>query len=320
MNQEFDETKYVKSRGRDPYRFKYQSSKSKTQPQAQAQPQLPQQQQQQQQTLNELSDTGTLSEVLNEITDKVSQTIRHKKESALYRQVITVPGPPGRMLTAYRRLPTPEPDVLQRVYVVKPQRDVIDLVIQCPSSPAAHLTERTIYSRPHRPVIIPRIVQQQLGSTQFTNYSNLGYGQQTTLDPQLVDMSGRFDSRRSLENQDLYPTPYSSTMNSNLNQGYLPMGRFNNMNQVDMIGADQWMMGDQYNMTTNPNLWTSMGPSTRQIGQLDQLEQMEQLGYMGPMVPNVGQLRDMNSNPLIDPYTFKYDYSSPNMNLPYSSY
>ncbi len=210
MNNEFDETKYVKGCGRDPYRYNYSNPKSKCkpQPQPQVQPQ-PQTQQQQQPVYNELSDAGTLAEVLNEITEKVSQSIGHKKESALYRQVITVPGPPGRVLTAYRRLPIPQPDVLQRIYVVKPQRDVIDLVIQSPGSPAAHLTEKTIYSRPHKPVIIPRIIQQQpLTGGQFTNFSNVGFNQpmtmNQTLNPQITDWSGRFDNWSSLENQELY--------------------------------------------------------------------------------------------------------------------
>ena len=320
MNNEFDETKYVKGCGRDPYRYNYSNPKSKCkpQPQPQVQPQ-PQTQQQQQPVYNELSDAGTLAEVLNEITEKVSQSIGHKKESALYRQVITVPGPPGRVLTAYRRLPIPQPDVLQRIYVVKPQRDVIDLVIQSPGSPAAHLTEKTIYSRPHKPVIIPRIIQQQpLTGGQFTNFSNVGFNQpmtmNQTLNPQITDWSGRFDNWSSLENQELYSTPFSSNVNSNLNQEFFPIGQFNNMNQTDMIGNDQWRIGDQTE-TVNSNLWSGNSPFIRQMGSMGPMGPIGPMGLMGSM----GQFREMDSYPAIDPYTFNYD-SSQKVNLPYSNY
>ena len=281
MNQEFNEKVYVKGRERDPYRFKY-LSKSQTTPQTQPQ--------QQQQTCNELTDTGTLSEVLNEITEKVGQTIGQNKEPCLYRQVITVPGPPGKMLTAYRRLPSPQPDVLQRVYIVKPQRDVIDLVISCQNALAAQLTERTIYSRPHKPIIIPRLVQQQQqqGAVvktggQFTNNDQLMEMNQRS-DGQLVDWPGRFDNRMGQENQAFNPR----MMNSN--QGFTPFGQYNYLNQGDVMGNDLWL-DDQY---VYPWSGQNNGINSR-----------------------MGQ---MNTNPLMDPYTFNYDLSPQNMNPPFTSY
>ena len=122
-------------------------------------------------TIN-LADTGTLADVLTELTQKIGQSLVQRKEPTLYRQVITVPGPAGRVLQAFRRLPEQQPDVLQRIYVVKPERDIIDLLISCPSGQNMQYIEKTIHGRPQKPLIMPRLVQT---TTEPTNYSH-SYG------------------------------------------------------------------------------------------------------------------------------------------------
>jgi hypothetical protein len=54
----------------------------------------------------------------------------------LRRQVITVPANcPGRVTCITRRLPTPPPDIIERITVIKPPRDVVNLCIEKPCQP-----------------------------------------------------------------------------------------------------------------------------------------------------------------------------------------
>ncbi len=56
------------------------------------------------------------------------------------------------------RLPTPEPDVIERVYVTVPQRDLINLLIERPSTPQPQIQERTVVAPAPRPLISHQVV------------------------------------------------------------------------------------------------------------------------------------------------------------------
>jgi hypothetical protein len=84
-----------------------------------------------------------------------------RRQPVIKRQVITIPGAPGRVQQIVRRLPTPTPDVVERVFVVKPQRDVVNLIIERPCTPPAQYRDRTIMGKQRKPVINPLIVRVQ---------------------------------------------------------------------------------------------------------------------------------------------------------------
>ncbi|RNA43791.1 hypothetical protein BpHYR1_014728 [Brachionus plicatilis] len=81
------------------------------------------------------------------------------KRPILRRQVITVPSPcPGRVAYVTRRLPTPPPDIIERITVVKPPRDVVNLCIEKPNQPNPCYQEKNICGKPRKPIIQPRII------------------------------------------------------------------------------------------------------------------------------------------------------------------
>lgn len=82
-----------------------------------------------------------------------------RRQPVIKRQVITVPGAPGKVQQIVRRLPTPTPDIVERVFVVKPQRDVVNLVIERPGTPPAQYKDRTIIGKPRKPLINPLVVR-----------------------------------------------------------------------------------------------------------------------------------------------------------------
>jgi len=77
----------------------------------------------------------------------------------LRRQVITVPAQcPGRVAQITRRLPTPAPDIIERITVIKPPRDIVNLCIEKPTQPEPCFQAREICGKPKKPLIQPRVV------------------------------------------------------------------------------------------------------------------------------------------------------------------
>ena len=82
---------------------------------------------------------------LQQQVDQIVQSLQQYKRPVLRRQVITVPSScPGRVACLTRRLPTPAPDIIERITVVKPPRDVVNLTIEKPTQPGPCFQQREI--------------------------------------------------------------------------------------------------------------------------------------------------------------------------------
>ena len=51
-------------------------------------------------------------------------------------------------------MPTPKADVIERVFVVEPKDEVVNLVIERPDTPQPKLKTRTVYPKPSKPIIL----------------------------------------------------------------------------------------------------------------------------------------------------------------------
>jgi hypothetical protein len=80
------------------------------------------------------------------------------KPAQLHRQVIQVPGGQPRISCIKRRLPTPPPDICERICIVKPPRDVVEVCIEKPYRPPPCYVQREICGKARRPLIQPRVV------------------------------------------------------------------------------------------------------------------------------------------------------------------
>ena len=96
---------------------------------------------------------------LQQQVDEIVQSLQQYKRPVLRRQVITVPSTcPGRVACLTRRLPTPAPDIIERITVVKPPRDVVNLTIEKPTQPGPCFQQREICGKSRKPLIQPRVV------------------------------------------------------------------------------------------------------------------------------------------------------------------
>ena len=106
-----------------------------------------------------LTQTDEFAQLAPQIEAAYEAATHHRRQPVIKRQVITVPGTPGKVQQVVRRLPTPTPDIVERVFIVKPQRDVVNLVIERPGTPPAQYKDRTVMGKQRRPLINPRIIR-----------------------------------------------------------------------------------------------------------------------------------------------------------------
>lgn len=91
--------------------------------------------------------------------EQIVQSLNECKRPMLRRQVITIPANcPGRVACITRRLPTPPPDIIERITVIKPPRDIVNLCIEKPCQPGPCFQQREICGRPRKPLIQPRVI------------------------------------------------------------------------------------------------------------------------------------------------------------------
>lgn len=96
---------------------------------------------------------------LQQQIEQIVSSLSECRRPMLRRQVITVPSScPGRVTCITRRLPTPPPDVIERITVIKPPRDVVNLCIEKPYQPGPCFQQREICGKPRKPLIQPRVV------------------------------------------------------------------------------------------------------------------------------------------------------------------
>ena len=109
--------------------------------------------------------SGDLEEDMTQLTPQIEAAYEEatgkRRQPVVKRQVITMPGEAGRVQQIVRRLPTPTPDLIERVFIVKPQRDMINLVIERPATPPVQYRDRTVYGKSRRPIINPKVVTVQ---------------------------------------------------------------------------------------------------------------------------------------------------------------
>lgn len=99
---------------------------------------------------------------LNQQVEQIVASLTTVKRPMLRRQVITVPANcPPRVAYIHRRLPTPPPDIVERITVIKPPRDIVNLCIEKPCQPGPCYQQREICGKPRKPLIQPRVVSVQ---------------------------------------------------------------------------------------------------------------------------------------------------------------
>lgn len=219
-----------------------------------------------------VSQSDDLSQLAPQIEAAYEAATGQRRQPVIKRQVITVPGSPGKVQQVVRRLPTPTPDVVERVFIVKPQRDVVNLVIERPGTPPAQYRDRTIMGKQRRPLINPRIVRVAARS-QITQYqtpqNSYNYSQCQQQVPQYTQQVQALPPPSPTLNVQTVRVPHSSYHQYShsqspqcppgcqpaLSQQYQPQMSTGQMSQAQLSQASQTQLQcSQQQLTPTPQL------------------------------------------------------------------
>jgi hypothetical protein len=108
---------------------------------------------------SQMSESDEIAPEIEAACEQANGTYQ-RRQPVIKRQVITMPAEQGpKIQQVVRRLSTPVPDIVERVFIMKPQREVVNLVIERPATPPAVYKDRTIYGKSRRPIIAPKVVR-----------------------------------------------------------------------------------------------------------------------------------------------------------------
>ncbi|CAF3379670.1 unnamed protein product [Rotaria socialis] len=106
-----------------------------------------------------------------------SAPVAARRQAQYRRQVIRLPDPPqGPARQVRRRLPTPEPDVLERVYIQRAGPDIIEEITEIPQTPPPRVHEKTVVEPAGPPRVIKRVIRVQGRSAGAASYQQQGGG------------------------------------------------------------------------------------------------------------------------------------------------
>lgn len=103
-----------------------------------------------------------------------------RRQARFRRQVIRLPDQPsGQVRQVRRRLPTPEPDTLERVYIQRTGAEVVEEITEIPTTPPPRVQERTVVEPAGAPQVIKRTIRVPPRSGAYGGYQQPQQQQQT---------------------------------------------------------------------------------------------------------------------------------------------
>jgi len=107
----------------------------------------------------EVEKSAEVKKIVEEIINKIPKDACGVHPPQHRKEVVKVNSKcPPRVATIRRRLPSPEPDIVERVTMVKPPQDCINIIIEKPSMPGPCCIDRIEHEPPQRPNIRHNVV------------------------------------------------------------------------------------------------------------------------------------------------------------------
>lgn len=165
-------------------------------------------------------DAETEAQIQQQV-DAVAMTTQ--RQPMLYRQVFTVPGPPGKVRTVVKRLPTPPFDVIEREIYVEEQPDHLVVQIEKPQTPPPMVKERQII----KPAYNKPIVHTEVVKVRPRNPSYLA----DTPGPIMLSGSGTFNGPIT--------APVTGPLTPSMSQEMVRMGRYSSQSRKSSFSTGQ---------------------------------------------------------------------------------
>ncbi|CAF4922340.1 unnamed protein product, partial [Rotaria sp. Silwood1] len=82
-----------------------------------------------------------------------------RRQGRIRRQAIRLPDQPGAVRQVRHRMPTPEPDILERVYIRRQPGDIVEEIIEEPMTPPPRVQERTVVEPSGPPQVVRKVIR-----------------------------------------------------------------------------------------------------------------------------------------------------------------
>jgi len=107
--------------------------------------------------------------------EKSGDIYQQRRQGRIRREQIRLPDQPGAVRQVRHRLPTPEPDILERVYIRRQPNEVVEEIIEEPTTPPPRVQERTVVEPAGPPQVVRKVIRVPARSQGYQ------YQQQQTL-------------------------------------------------------------------------------------------------------------------------------------------
>jgi len=97
-----------------------------------------------------------------------------RRQARYQKQVIRLPDQQGQVRQVRRRLPTPEPDVLERVYIQRTGNEIVEEITEIPTTPPPRVQERTVVEPAGPPQVVKHVIRVPPRSGGYANYQQQG--------------------------------------------------------------------------------------------------------------------------------------------------
>lgn len=107
--------------------------------------------------------------------DKSIDMYHQRRQGRVRRQTVRLPDQSTTTRQIRHRLPTPEPDILERIYICRQRSEIIEEIIEEPTTPPPRVQERTVIEQTGPPKVLRKMIRVPPRS------QNYQYEQQETL-------------------------------------------------------------------------------------------------------------------------------------------
>lgn len=91
--------------------------------------------------------------------NKSGDLYQRRRQGRIRREAIRLPDQPGAVRQVRHRMPTPEPDILERVYIRRQPNEVVEEIIEEPTTPPPRVQERTVIEPTGPPQVVRKVIR-----------------------------------------------------------------------------------------------------------------------------------------------------------------
>jgi hypothetical protein len=91
--------------------------------------------------------------------NKSGDVYHQPRQGRIRREAIRLPDQPGVIRQVRHRMSTPEPDILERIYIHRQRNEIVEEIIEAPTTPPPRIEERTVVEPSGPPKVVRKVIR-----------------------------------------------------------------------------------------------------------------------------------------------------------------